>query len=1627
MPSYYEENLRRFQEALKKGTLTTPTPLPEEEPLWLRGWKGFLRQLGGANAATTGVITGITGGLGNLLSGDVQGALETFKERYRRQMAILDTVESVHDVGSALKATGAVLLDAVVMNPLETIGDAWVDIGRLIAGVGVGVAKGVAFATGDTAGLERGRIYGEQYLKWLDWKRIGALSMLVDMSANALGLAPTRTVYVRDRTTGDAFVYNIRASLLPAFRKEMEMSNKEVLSVSGATSAEEFYSGMLYGLDIVTPIPNAVLGVAGRVGWMLPKAEGRLASMGLHKLNAVLSHTPMGSMIEKTIRGFEKNIGIPLTEKSIQFMRVLSPLQRIRNAQVEQAKQHISDIEEYLLTGGGRFGRMLENEPDVLRSRYGTAIDGLEKTRAEIEKRIENYLKTGLNKEEAIDIVRKELRKAEAMSLFALTGLPFHDEVIEMLQRADADPDEAYRLIRQWAQERGYTPNMKAIQTIINGDYHLLLGDKTIDVNLVKSFEGIIENPHLFMQAFVSPSEKIDKLQKIWNGSADYSKVNWKAEMTDLTPEEERLLIDITRPYKKDFANRLRMSLYLLMRTADPDERRIMAQMIAIYAGSRGRNIHALAKRLGMAEDDDAIGVMVNTLERLKNPKTAQQVLDNLNAMQGQKLDNIAEEMRLLKEMLERNGLGDLDILISNCADAVATQTAKLSGLLALPPIQFAYSLMTDVGGSAVHIEDVLRSKVIQALEAKGRSLTDLSDEAQRWLGGDINFLRPVVLQSEHEAVRFLRDVAFASGLDENLLFTILDANKHVQQIIAKTLGIETDQFGRELEATIFNWGTWKQALSEYASRLEKIGRIKEASELHYALEQTDNIADMIDFFRSFEERNDMYTRLRNDIFSYFGALMWKKEDILHTANRILDDLADLSVTKNFGFFSTAPTPVLYKQIEGTGTKLDGMYTTEYIENVIKRMTGGDDRLWKGWLDGLNNYLKKALVVWSPLAIFRDFVSNAGSIMFGLDLAPYQYPLVLKWYLNAWRSIRRGDMVFQEYAKYSPSAYTIADTIGSLEHEVVWGLAEASATKRGLYKLGQLPILKHMQKLRSFSEAMGKLAFVHAIDDMFKDVPAEELLKHFNMKERYFVGRATESMALKVAMAEKYLIDYNDVPPAIHFLRRYTGLFPFITWESKIINVMLSDWSSRSVFLQRLFHAITTGEKIANADDPDTATNSNILRGYLRDNPLAISYLDERGKIRIIDFSYFLPLGALLPLERIANNMLDVDGYLREIRQRMGSIVPTLFEVLLNRELYSGREIYSPNDPSVVKMKKIANHLSESIPTPILPRRLLMNYVQDIENEGVFQKMLSDYNETKWWETLLSMYTIDPDKIMITKAEQHRRIASRLVGQAKKVFNETLQKTNNLKEAEEAMGVYLREAENHRYKAHELYEAGFKLRHLDAENSRLLLNSAVGYNPLMNRNYIKAQTEVMTMLYDSLRERGVFAQKTDKWDIIEILVNSAERLYRGIDALDDINYVYSTLLDAVNEGNRENLRNWLRTNIETLQRGDVEGMPLEPPLLVKPEGIDPEAIASWFITRLMRNPQYTVDGKPIGIEPSLVLQQFQQLMTETMKGGRPNRLMLETFTRWANTMRKQFVPSQGNVPVAQRGLRGENR
>jgi hypothetical protein len=938
--------------------------------------------------------------------------------------------------------------------------------------------------------------------------------------------------------------------------------------------------------------------------------------------------------------------------------------------------------------------------------------------------------------------------------------------------------------------------------------------------------------------------------------------------------------------------------------------------------------------------------------------------------------------------------------------------------------MEFVYNIMSDVGGSAVHVEDVLRSRVIQSLEALGKSVNDLPTEAQRWIGGDINYLRPVVMQSEREAVQFLRNVASASGLDENILFAILDANKHVQDIIATTLGYipETE---KGLEPTIFNWATWKQALADYAGRLENIGRIKDASDLHYALENTDKIADMITVLRSIEEENHTLSRLRNDIFSYFGALIWRKDAVLHEANRVLNSLAETRYMKGFEFFSEAPTATLYRRIEGTGTELDGLYTTEYISNVLERLTQGDDRLWKGWLDAFNNYIKKALVVWSPLAIVRDFISNAGSIAFGMDLAPYQYPKLLKWYLNAWRSIRNGDVTFQEYAKYSPSAYTIADTIGNLEHEVLWGLAEASAPKRWLYKIGQLPFFKQMQKIRSLSEALGKIAFVHALEDVFKDTPADLLLEKFNMNERFFVGKAKDSMAIRVAIAEKYLIDYNDVPPAIHFLRRYTGLFPFITWEAKIINVLLSDWTSRTVFLQRMFHALATGERMANADDPQTMADVNVLKGHLRDNPLAIGYRDKNGKIKIIDFSYFLPLGALLPLERIANSPLDVDGYLQEIRTRMGTIVPTLFEVLLNRDLFTGIEIYRKTDPPEEKIKKVVQHLGDNIPVPILPKRVISHYIRDMESETNLEEAFKQYNETTWWQTLLSMYTIDPDKLMVVKAEQHLRNASRLIGEAKKAYMNTLNKTGNLREAEEAMEPFLREAEHQRFKAYELYDAGFRLKNLDRETSDMLLNPAVGFNPTLPREYIRAQMETMSMIYDILRERGAFNQRTDKWDILNMLVNTAERFYRGVDAVDDVNLVYSYLLDAVNAGNREVIQNWLKANIDAIRTN--EDVPLEPPLLIKPNGVDPVAVASWVLAKMQRTPRYDVNGKPLGIQIAEAQQMFRNLLMETSKGSSSSRLLLEAFNRWSNAVKKQFVPSQGNVPVAQRGLRSEER
>jgi hypothetical protein len=132
------------------------------------------------------------------------------------------------------------------------------------------------------------------------------------------------------------------------------------------------------------------------------------------------------------------------------------------------------------------------------------------------------------------------------------------------------------------------------------------------------------------------------------------------------------------------------------------------------------------------------------------------------------------------------------------------------------------------------------------------------------------------------------------------------------------------------------------------------------------------------------------------------------------------------------------------------------------------------------------------------------------------------------------------------------------------------------------------------------------------------------------------------------------------------------------------------------------------------------------------------------------------------------------------------------------------------------------------------------------------------------------------------------------------------------------------------------------------------------------------------------------------------------------------------LFDAVKAGNREVITNWLKTNADAVRLNE-SNVPLEPPLLMKPNGIDPVAVAAWVLAKMNRNPRYTADGKPIGIEPSELQQVFQNLLTQTAKGSPPQRLLLDVFNRWANTVKKQFVPSQGNVPISQRGLKGEDR
>jgi hypothetical protein len=405
-------------------------------------------------------------------------------------------------------------------------------------------------------------------------------------------------------------------------------------------------------------------------------------------------------------------------------------------------------------------------------------------------------------------------------------------------------------------------------------------------------------------------------------------------------------------------------------------------------------------------------------------------------------------------------------------------------------------------------------------------------------------------------------------------------------------------------------------------------------------------------------------------------------------------------------------------QTAGRGTEFD-LFIPSFVADLIAQPDFLRTRqVW----DTLNNIFKSAVIVYNPPALIRNAFTNTlllwyiggGNIFkqaarraqpYGEILRPLEVGLEEAFQLQreAVFEIKGGAKLARDLENIDPSLSLLRTYERLPEWEVI--NSTDSRAVRGFRWVSNRALLRSAHYFQTMSEAAAKYASV------------KELLRRWGKLENYTV----EDLIKAVAEVNTWLINYRVVPPAVQFMRKYLGLFPFITFH---LNTLINFARHPERFYTDLLRGGVYMERLHNifyflANDP--LTTQHDIRGeqktffklfpdYMRHNPLLIAVPDDRGDVWTMDLTYWFPIGVFetqfdphpifgempIPLPQLATIGWMTDY--KDLVQYFGGAIRPLAEVILNKSLLTGQPIYNEDLPELEKARAVGGYLVGQIP-----------------------------------------------------------------------------------------------------------------------------------------------------------------------------------------------------------------------------------------------------------------------------------------------------------------------------------------
>jgi hypothetical protein len=552
-----------------------------------------------------------------------------------------------------------------------------------------------------------------------------------------------------------------------------------------------------------------------------------------------------------------------------------------------------------------------------------------------------------------------------------------------------------------------------------------------------------------------------------------------------------------------------------------------------------------------------------------------------------------------------------------------------------------------------------------------------------------------------------LRSALQRQGLD--------DADRVLEQALKAVEGVEDDLLGFEILKAILGFSNDLDGLPALKQAMNNLSNLMFSLHGFYKKAVVANIGEeLLPVLRAFQDEGLIGEVIVPEPNAFSGRSLRKalKEEYgdvdADTAFRYIVDGLPSSVRS---IYYTAQTA-------GKGAEFD-LFIPSFVADLIAQPNFLRARqVW----DTLNNIFKSSVIVYNPPALIRNAFTNTmlmwyiggGDIFrrsvrqlqpFGGTLRPLETGLAEAFQLQreALTEIKAGSKLARDLETIDPSISLLRTYERLPEWEVI--NSTDSRAVRGFRWVSNRAFLKSAHAFQTMSETAAKYASV------------KELLRRWGKLENYTV----EDLIKAVAETNTWLINYRVVPPAVQFMRKYLGLFPFITFQ---MNTLINFARHPERFYTDLLRGGVYVERLHNlfyflANDPLTTrydirgeqkTLFKLFPEYMRHNPLLVAVPDDRGDVWAMDLTYWLPIGVFetqfdphpifgempIPLPQLATIGWMTDY--KDIVQYFGGAIRPLTEAILNKNLLTGQPIYDENLPELEKARAIGGFLVGQIP-----------------------------------------------------------------------------------------------------------------------------------------------------------------------------------------------------------------------------------------------------------------------------------------------------------------------------------------